>query len=182
MTKKEVMDFLGVSDRTVENYTAKGLLTVKYESGKTRPIAIYDEEEITKLKEKMASQTNKVHSPKTQSSEPLTNTEIPNGENPESNKALILAATKPITAGFQQMAITIDKLTQTVEYIRTNKAVAVPIESKVILTLNEASAILNLSKKKLIADIKNGKLKAAKEGKGWKIRRKDIDFYAESLW
>lgn len=186
MTKKEAMEFLGVSDRTIEKYTAKGLLTVKYEPGKTRPVAIYEDEEVTKLKEKMAStgETNKASQPKAEKLKDPINIDIPNGEylNTEPNKALILAATKPITAGFEQMAVTIEKLTRTVEAIRTNKPPTVPVEAKVILTLAEAASLLSMSKQLLVLGIKEGKLKAAKQGRGWKIRRKDLDLYAESLW
>ncbi|KAF0250504.1 MAG: hypothetical protein FD167_78 [bacterium] len=180
------MDFLGVSDRTVEKYTAKGLLTVRYEPGKTRPVATYEEEEVTKLKEKMTtvSETNKTSQQKAEKTKNEVNIEMPSDEylNTEPNRALILAATKPITAGFEQMAFTIEKLTQTVESIRTNKPPIVPVESKVILTLAEAASLLSMSKQLLVLGIKEGKLKAAKQGRGWKIRRKDLDLYAESLW
>jgi len=186
MTKKEVMDFLGVSDRTVEKYTAKGLLAVRYEPGKTRPVAIYEEAEVTELKEKMTSigEANKTSQQKTEKAKNEINVEIPNDEylNTEPNKGLILAATKPITAGFEQMAFTIEKLTQTVESIRTNRPPMVPIESKVIVTLAEAASLLSMSKQLLVLGIKEGKLKAAKQGRGWKIRRKDLDLYAECLW
>ena len=180
------MDFLGVSDRTVEKYTAKGLLAVRYEPGKTRPVAIYEEEEVAKLKEKMASvgETNKTSQQKVEKAKNEVNVEISNDEylSTEPNKALILAATKPITAGFEQMVVTIGKLTQTVESIRTNRPPVVPVESKVVVTLAEAASLLSMSKQLLVLGIKQGKLKAAKQGRGWKIRRKDLDLYAESLW
>ena len=51
MKKKEAADYLGVSTRAIERYTSQGKLSVKYEKGKTRPITIYDPNELKKLKE-----------------------------------------------------------------------------------------------------------------------------------
>jgi DNA-binding transcriptional MerR regulator len=53
MNKKEAAEYLDVSTRAIERYTKQGKLTVKYEKGKTRSIAIYDQAELERLKEEL---------------------------------------------------------------------------------------------------------------------------------
>ena len=57
MNKKEAADYLGVSTRAVERYTKQGKLSVKYEKGKTRPIATYKPDELKKLKDELETPT-----------------------------------------------------------------------------------------------------------------------------
>ncbi|WP_206818095.1 helix-turn-helix domain-containing protein, partial [Chroococcus sp. FPU101] len=59
MNKQEAADYLGVSTRAIERYTQKGKLSVKYEGGKTRPVAVYDLSELDKLKEELNTTTYK---------------------------------------------------------------------------------------------------------------------------
>ena len=59
MNKQEAADYLGVSTRAIERYTQKGKLSVKYEGGKTRPVAVSDPEELDKLKEELKTTTYK---------------------------------------------------------------------------------------------------------------------------
>ena len=72
MNKKEAANYLGVSTRAIERYTSQGKLSVKYEKGKTRPIAIYDQKELKKLKEELETpvyQPSVVTTPNTDNSD-----------------------------------------------------------------------------------------------------------------
>ncbi|ACK74167.1 hypothetical protein PCC7424_5608 (plasmid) [Gloeothece citriformis PCC 7424] len=53
MNKQEAADYLGVSTRAIERYTQKGKLSVKYENAKTRPVAVYDQAELDRLKDEL---------------------------------------------------------------------------------------------------------------------------------
>jgi excisionase family DNA binding protein len=52
---------------------------------------------------------------------------------------------------------------------------------KLMLTLPEAAALSNLSRNHLRQAIKSGSLKARKIGRGWRIKRADLDAYVSAL-
>lgn len=49
LRKAEAASLLGMSPRALERYVKDGKLTVRYESGSTRPVAVYDRDEVTAL-------------------------------------------------------------------------------------------------------------------------------------
>lgn len=49
-SKEEAAQFLGVSSRALERYTASGRLAVGYAKGKTRSVAVYERVELERLK------------------------------------------------------------------------------------------------------------------------------------
>jgi excisionase family DNA binding protein len=55
------------------------------------------------------------------------------------------------------------------------------VAHKLMLTLAEAAALSNLSRNHLRQAIKNGTLKAQKIGRGWRIKRADLDAYVSAL-
>jgi excisionase family DNA binding protein len=58
----------------------------------------------------------------------------------------------------------------------------VPIEKKLLLTLPEAAGYSGLSEAKLNDAIRAGKLSARKNlGKGYRIKRSDLESYVKSL-
>jgi excisionase family DNA binding protein len=58
---------------------------------------------------------------------------------------------------------------------------SVPINDKLVLSLKEAQALTGFSRERLREAIRDGSLKAQKIGKGWKVKRRDLDCYVESL-
>src|SRR5205823_12018679 len=55
MYKQEAAKFLGVSIRALERYTQQGKLSVRYQAGKTRPVAIYNDKELKEFKTELQS-------------------------------------------------------------------------------------------------------------------------------
>lgn len=53
--KKEAATYLGISTRQLENYARSGRLSVRKEKGKTGDIAIFDDEELRRLKTELDS-------------------------------------------------------------------------------------------------------------------------------
>lgn len=51
--KSEAAARLGVSVRALERYTSQGKIGVRYERGKTRPVAVYDEADLAALRERL---------------------------------------------------------------------------------------------------------------------------------
>lgn len=50
MRKEDAAEFLGVSTRTVERLAAEGRLRFKREKGKTKPIVVFDERDLERIK------------------------------------------------------------------------------------------------------------------------------------
>jgi excisionase family DNA binding protein len=57
----------------------------------------------------------------------------------------------------------------------------VPVEAKLLLTLQEAQALTGLSRDTLRHAIDDGTLKAQVIGRGFKIKRADLDEYVAKL-
>jgi hypothetical protein len=55
MEKREAAEYLGVSTRTLERYAAQGLLVPRRKKGKTRPITVFDQAELERLKSQLES-------------------------------------------------------------------------------------------------------------------------------
>jgi excisionase family DNA binding protein len=158
MTKQEVADFLSVSTRAVESYAAKGRLSVTYTKGKRGQIAVFDDGEVKRLKDELAQpaypQRPGVSSPE----QPHTQAIVPFGR----------SGLVPIGAGEGASVLE--------AYRRF-----VPVADKLLLKLDEASALTGLSRGILRQAIEDKKLKARIIGKGWRVKRDDLDAYVRKL-
>jgi excisionase family DNA binding protein len=167
MNKKEAANYLGVSTRAIERYTSQGKLSVKYEKGKTRPVAIYDPEELEKLKEELETP---VYKP---SVETTTNTDN-NDITPVGISGSIEKLAFPILDVLR-------KLNDKLAYLEPSAKPLVPVEEKLLLTLKEVQALTGLSREILREAIDSGKLKAQIIGKSWRIKRFDLSDYIDNL-
>ena len=168
MNKQEAADYLGVSTRAIERYTQKGKLSVSYEGGKTRPIAVYDEQELSQLKEELGTT---VHKPAVVDANSLTTTSLDNS---------------PV--GLSELIFQLKQITEMISSFKENLLLegdpqkitaTVPIDKKLVLTLKEAQALTGFSRERLRKAIKEGQLKGKIVGNGWKIKRSDLDAYIE---
>lgn len=57
-----------------------------------------------------------------------------------------------------------------------------PIESKILLTLDETQVMTGLSKAYLREAIGQGSLNAKQIGKSWRVKRSDLDNFIENLF
>jgi len=170
MNKTEAAEHLQVSTRAVERYTAKGRLTPRYEKDAGgRAVAVYDPEQVEKLRQEMQAAT---HTPG-----PRPVTRIPdkadNRDNRDRGAALALtrAGKSPALA----------ELVAAIEAARAQARPAVPIADALMLTLAEAAQLSRLSRNHLRAAITEGKLKARIIGRGWRVKRSDLDAYVRKL-
>lgn len=169
MNKKEAADYLGVSTRAIERYTQKGKLSVKYEGGKTRPVAIYDSSELDKLKEELETTIYKpAIAPAESTSTNLAETDVG-----------VSWLEKIVTPISSQLASLVEAI-QNLQTLPTAKP-TVPIENKLLLTLKEVQALTGLSREILREAIAQGQLKAQIIGKAWRVKRKDLEDYIENL-
>jgi excisionase family DNA binding protein len=163
-SKQEAANYLGVSPRAIERYTQQGKLSVQYQPGKTRPVAVYDEQELKILKTDIDRELY--------ARRPIVTRE-PNSDNPDQTLARLSE-----NSNSQAISLLIPALKAL--GVGNNK-LSVPIADKLILDLKEAQALTHISRAELLEAIKKGKLKARKSGRGWKIKRTQLDEYIKIL-
>ena len=169
MNKKEAAEYLGVSTRAIERYTKQGKLHVQYQKGKTRPVAVYTQEELDLLKEQLSIT---IHKPAIEESPTVT-------DNPDKTPVGISGLLEKIALPlFSHLAA----LTEAVQNLQPpSGSIEVPIAEKLLLTLPEVQALTGLSRSTLRDAIENEQLPAKIIGKAWRIKRGDLEDYIENL-
>jgi len=171
VNKKEAADFLGVSERAVERYTKAGKLSTRYAKGKTRPVAVYSESELHSLKQELEHPAG---------IRPLV-------ESPINEKPLALMPTNPDqTASNPDTALSrfdgaAVMASEAFMHVLAQMAAPVRVSEKFLLSLAEAAQLSGLSRGHLRQAITEKKLKARIIGRGWKIKRDDLDLYVKKL-
>ena len=169
LTKQQAAEFLGVNVRTLERYTQEGKIGGRYEKGKTRSVLVYDEEELQAFK---AAQSTKTYKPAVD----------PNPTNPDNDAT----ALSKFVEGTQPLHLMegLDHLADVLKAIREEQELerkSVPIHHKLTLSLAEASALSGLSRSRLRAAIKDGTLTAQIIGRGYRVKRTDLEDYVDNL-
>ncbi len=161
MNKQEACAFLSVSERSLARYAAQGKIQVTYNKGTRGNVAVYDDADLEKLKEELAAP-----------------------------QAIRLASEQAIPASLAirsmaNMAEFIERLQSRDESLITsllhNQNSHVAIESKLMLSLPEATKLAGLSRNHLREAIRDHTLKAQIIGRGWKIKRSDLESYIKKL-
>ncbi len=159
MTKKEAADFLNVSPRTIEGLAAKGKLTRATAKGKRGDITVYDESELEKLKAERAQIIYAV-GPDTEA------------HAPDEHRSLVRLSSARGLESLRDLSALV---------ARIKNAPQVNLEGKIMLTLDDAAALSSLSVHHLREAIKAGRLKGKVIGRGYRIKRIDLDSYVKKL-
>jgi excisionase family DNA binding protein len=152
MNKAQAAKFLEVSPRTLQRLTQQGKISVSYKHTKTGAAAEYDEADLQRY---LDQQQSIIYRPATATQESQALATIPN--------------TNLITGA--------DRLATALEALQPEKKRSVPIESKPLLKLDEASALTGLSRQALRTAIDDKKLKAQISGRAWRIKRTELDLF-----
>jgi len=171
MNKQQAAEFLGVSVRALERYVQQGRISVKYEKGKTRPTANFDQTELEGLKAELNQPTIK---PAVESRQTPTEPQV------ESDKPVLYSGE---ISEFGEISV-IDKLSSIIEGLlaRDEQEPSVPIADKLLLTVQEAQALTGLSKDVLRDAISDGTLKAKLIGRSWRVKRSDLEEFVAGLF
>jgi excisionase family DNA binding protein len=171
MNKQQAAEFLGVSVRALERYVQQGRISVKYEKGKTRPTANFDQSELEAFKEELNQPTIK---PAVESRQNSTDPQ------PQSDKPVLYAGE---IAEFGDITV-VDKLSSIIETLlaKDEQQPTVPIADKLLLTLPEVQALTGLPKDFLRDAINQGSLKAVRIGRSWRVKRKDLEEFVAGLF
>ncbi len=157
MNKEQAAKFLGISVRTLQRHVQRGEIAVAYVRGKRGDEATFDETELARFKttlERPAYVTR------------ATGDSIPGAPSQ--------AIARRIDAG--SLA---EYLSAILEQRREPPAVA--ISDKLMLTLAEAAQLAGLSRDHLRAAISEEKLKGRIIGRGFKVKRDDLEAYVRKL-
>jgi excisionase family DNA binding protein len=177
MNKTEVADALNCSTRQVEKYASGGRLgEIKYIRGKRGREAKYDDKAVTLLRDELErNREQEIGQPPTIT---MRGTSTPEGFAANDERFLMLARVLA-----DEMAKRFPPMLPPAPNgdAPAPAAAVVPVADKVMLTLADAAALTSLSKDHLSGAIHTGKLKAKKIGRGWKIKRDDLDLYVKKL-
>lgn len=158
MNKKQAANYLGVSTRSIERYAEQGRVTVTYakQQGR-RSIADYSESDLESLKQELEMEIIKT----------ATNPSLPPVPVTTFDEMLNLMCR--FVVAFEQIEVRLQNL-------------ALPGQEKLTLTLTEASRVSGLSKNYLRYCLKNGSLNGAKIGRGWKVRKAELEIFIEKIF
>lgn len=170
MRKKEAAEFLGIGIRTLESYTAQGLISVTYERGKTRPTANYNQDELERFKLELKN-------PKIKPA--FESREIPQENHADDSKLALQDSAE--FAGFSEIILS-EKLAGIIEYLLNAKQPTVAIADKLVLTIAEIQQLTRLPQYFIKAAIANEELNAQKIGRSWLVLRTDLDDYLDHLF
>jgi excisionase family DNA binding protein len=162
MNKKEVAAFLGVSIRLVEKYAAEGRLgKITYIRGKTGKQAEYNQDAVEKLKAVL------------ESPDTALTTNSPDAR-------LFVAQLVEAMASREQAHVEAIRglLSGSSEEPRS---ASVRVSEKILINLSDCRSLTGLSEATLRDAIKSKKLKAKIIGRGWKVKRQDLDEFINNL-
>lgn len=165
-TKQEAAAFLGVSIRSIESYASQGKLSVSYARGPRGQVAKFNDAELERLKTELEEPIY----PKRPTVQPGSS-EIPTTRPNGANTSLAHVDTFAL---LERLGTIIQAQKET-EYVR------VKLSEKLTLDLSEAAELSGLSEWRLRNDVKTGKLRSITGGKGYQVKRSDLDTYIASL-
>ena len=187
MNKQQAADFLGISPRTLERAVKKSSIAARYEKGKTSDVLVFDEEELQRYKTELDKPTHlptvERATPATSNGAPTNRMETPTNFANSANGLATFGELSPESANGMGLA-----LLQALSQLQPGAVAAVdsgppgtPPAQKLLLSLAEAQSYSGLSRANLMEAIHDETLAAKIIGRGWKIKRRDLENYVEAL-
>ena len=180
MTRREVAEALGVSERTVGSYAQSGRLDVRYLPGKTSPVANFDPEQVAGLRRELAP-VAKVEAPKAEVGTLKLETKMPKLEDEHAlavqSSNFVVPSSNFDSANFVAIeASHLPMLAQALVGALEASRVAAPSElaAKIGITVPEACVLTGLSEKAMRSAIKNGEIPARRIGRSTRLRPGDV--------
>jgi excisionase family DNA binding protein len=167
MNKIEAAEFLGISPRSLERYTASGRIAAAYVKGRTRPTLEYSREDLDAFKAELEAPVEK----------PI----VPNPDTKALARIGGNASPRAIVPRSGELTALVQLLNEYSSAARHDKPTASECAAKLLLTLAEAQVLTGLSRGVLRQAIEAKKLKARLIGKAFRIKRTDLDSYIAKL-
>ncbi len=160
MNKEEAAETLGISVRSLQRKVSEGKLGVAHQRGDSgKQEAVFDADEVARFKSVRDSKT------------------VVPALAAASSSALI-----PMSMGDSGMARSVALVAASVhEALKAERREVIPIADKLLFTLAEAQGMTGLSRETLRDAIDSKKLKAKIIGRGWRVKRADLEAYVKRL-
>jgi excisionase family DNA binding protein len=165
MTKDEVAELLEVSTRQVERFTSAGRLSVTYERGTTRKVPVYVRSEVERLKGEIENTTH---------ARPAI---VP----AEGQQTGIATISDNASSQLSELVAILRGAAETSRRREDHDVSITDLAHKLTLSLIEASQLSGLSRNHLRQAIEDKKLRARIIGRGWRVKRDDLDAYVKKL-
>jgi len=166
LNKKEAAEYLNVSTRAIERYTAQGKLTPTYEKGRTGPAPVYDQAQLDELKKQMNEAADT-----TSSTMKLDKSDKRDkADKGDKDGALVLRSGS--RADLAAFIAAIDK---------ARGESITDIAAKPLLTRAEAQRYTGLSRGLLRELVTSGKVREIKLGRAYRLKKTELDSYIETL-
>jgi excisionase family DNA binding protein len=182
MNKKEVAKILNVSEKTIERYKSAGKLPAKLKrvvggDGKARRVLDFNESDVEELKRHLSTD---ILFPTVTDGHAQTKTSIDTDRQTDFDTSN-LDNTQLSTLGQTATGNIIDAISGRFESVLEKNLATVRVGGKILLSVKECALLTGLSGDYLRAAIKAGKLKAKIIGRGWKVKRQDLDIFIKKL-
>jgi excisionase family DNA binding protein len=177
MNKKETAAELGITPRTLERHMSAGRIAYVIRKGKTGDEAYFEPETVEQFR--AANLAPVIPGKVEQPSQALATTsrDEPRQALARRNGSVSLAPVSLDTGD------ALDTPDMRARMLVAFEAMASPVRlaDKLTLSLTEAALLSGLSRGHLREAIRAGKLKARIIGRGWKVKRDDLDLYVRKL-
>jgi len=160
MNKEQAAAYIGVSVRTLQRLTGKGKIPVTYERGPKGDEARYSQADLDQYQ---------------LSQRPVALMRPNSGATSDVTDGATQAMTVGATNGAAVMA------SESFMHAMAQMAAPVRVSEKFLLSLVEAAQLSGLSRNHLRAAIESKKLKAKIIGRGWRVKKEELQAYVRKL-
>jgi excisionase family DNA binding protein len=183
MNKKEAAGLLGVSEKTVERYKSAGKLSARLKrivgaDGKSRKVLDFNQSDLDRLKRELSGD---VVFPEITDGHTQTKTQTDTDKQTQLDNANLVGNEVSIY-GQTQTANLFEVIFKSLETISERQTEVSNRFQKLMLTVDEAAAVCGLPKAFIDRAIKeDATLRATKIGGRYRIKRRDLDEFIDSL-
>lgn len=163
MTKTEAAAFLGVSEKTISRYVSANKLPSHYIAGKTGRQLDFKQDDLEQFKRDATEA-------------------IEAGQSGQDTSGVLVPATVKAPVAATPMLPTITDLVRAIMVETGQNKASVPTSDKLALSLDEATALSGVPRSVLDAGRKDGRLLTRKIGRGYKVRRGDLETFVNALF
>lgn len=164
-SKREVAKQLDTSTRTIERWSTNAGITPEYRKGAHGMEARYTQEQIERLKEEKERAGQLA---------PPTMARV-------NSQETTISLLERFTQAMEALNARLGERKQLAPGEKAPEIEAVRLSELLMLDLRQAAQLSGLSRSHLIKAIHSNALKAQKLGRGWKIKRADLDRYVKEL-
>jgi excisionase family DNA binding protein len=166
MNKNDAAKYLGIGVRSLERYTSDGRIVAGKVKGRTGFVADYAPEDLERLKAELEAPPEAPPVPE------LEAAPVP----PPSSATSLARLPRQSRAIVSTAAVGHSAAPPARERLAPSEAA-----HKLLLSLEECQTLTGLSRGVLRAAIDGGTLKGQRIGRGWKVKRSDLEKYVEGL-